>query len=107
MIATDALCALLQSADERVTKKALTQLAIFLCHRFPRVRRVTASKLFEALLTYSDREIVPEENMDAVNGLLSDTHWEQLSVEELRPKRNQLCELMGVPAPAIIRKVVA
>ncbi len=107
MCSCDVLCALLQCGDERCVKKCLTQLGIFLCHKFPRMRRVTAGKLFEALLTYSDREIVPEESADEVNTLLGETKWEQMGVEELRPVRNRLCELMGVPAPAVIRKVVA
>jgi len=106
MSAADVLCALLQAADQQAVKKSLTQLAIFLCHRFPRVRRVTAGKLFEALLTYSDRPIVAEDRLDEVQALLSDTRWEQMAVEELRPVRNKLCEMMGVQAPAVIRKVL-
>ncbi len=33
--------------------------------------------------------------------------WEQLSVDDLRPIRNRLCELLGAPAPAVIKKVIA
>ena len=57
-------------------RKCLVQLSIFLCHRFPRMRKVTAAKLFEALLTYSDKDIVPAENLDEVNAVLSDTNWD-------------------------------
>lgn len=105
MLSCDVICALLQSHDELTVKKSLVQLAIFLCHKFPRIRKVTANKLFEALLTFADRTIVPEENLDEVNTLLSDTDWDQ-SIENIRPIRNQLCDLMGVPAPAIIKKVI-
>ena len=35
--------------------------------------------------------------------LLSDTRWDQ-PVEELRPVRNRICELAGVPAPAMASK---
>ena len=45
--------------DPQCVRKSLVQLAIFLCHRFPRVRKYTADKFYEALLTFSDREIVP------------------------------------------------
>ena len=105
MASIDVLCALLQSADENAVKKCLVQLSIFLCHKFPRVRKFTASKFFEAILTYSDREIVPEENLDEVNTILSDTNWD-LTVEELRPIRNNMCNLIGIPPPAIIKKPV-
>eukprot|EP00095_Tigriopus_kingsejongensis_P012338 maker-scaffold198_size266703-snap-gene-0.21 protein:Tk12338 transcript:maker-scaffold198_size266703-snap-gene-0.21-mRNA-1 annotation:"tubulin-specific chaperone d" len=103
MLSCDVICALLQTHDSLAVKKALVQLSIFLCHKFPRIRKLTANKLFEALLTFSDRSIVPEENFDAVNAILSDTDWDK-SIEILRPMRNNLCDLMGVPAPAIIKK---
>lgn len=106
MLSCEVLCALLQSADQQTVKKCLVQLSIFLCHKFPRIRKVTSNKLFEALLTYSDKEIIPEENLDEVNTILSDTDWDQ-SLETLRPIRNNLCELMNVPAPTIIKKIVA
>ncbi len=106
IVSCDVLCGLLQSADEKCAKKVLTQLAIFLCHKFPRMRRVTAGKIFEALLTYSDRELVSEDKVDEVNAILGETKWEQMTVEDLRPIRNKFCELMDVPAPAIIKKVV-
>lgn len=63
------MCALLQSADKRTVSKCLVQLSIFLCHKFPRIRKFTAAKLFEAILTYSDREIVPDENLDEVRNI--------------------------------------
>ena len=99
------MCALLQSADKRTVSKCLVQLSIFLCHKFPRIRKFTAAKLFEAILTYSDRDIVPEENLDSVNSILSDTNWD-LAIDELRPIRNGLCDLMGIQAPAVIKKPV-
>ncbi len=106
MLSCDVLCALLAAADKTCVKKCLVQLSIFLCHRFPRMRKVTAGKLFEALLTYSDKEIVPEGNLDEINSILSDTNWDG-QIEELRPVRNKLCDLMGVPAPTVVKKIVA
>ena len=105
MSSCDVLCALLQSANETAVKKSLVQLSIFLCHKFPRVRKVTANKLFEALLTYS--EVVPDEDkLDEINSILSDTNWDQ-NLETLRPIRNKLCKLLDIPEPAVIKKVVA
>jgi hypothetical protein len=40
-----------------------------------------------------------------VNTILSDTNWDS-NVDELRPIRNRLCELVGVQPPAVIKKPV-
>ena len=106
MLSVEVICGLLASADPAAVKKCLVQLSIFLCHKFPRIRKITASKLFEALLTFADREIVPEENLDDVNTILSDTDWDQ-DIATLRPIRNNLCDLLKIPAPAILKKIVA
>ena len=58
--------------------------------------------LFKALLVYDD-VIENEEAKDEVNSILSDTNWE-LPVEELRPVRNQFCELVGVQPPVLLKK---
>jgi len=103
MSSGDVFCQLLQSGDTNTVKKCLVQLSIFLCHKFPRVRKSTAEKMYEALLTFSENEIVADENMEAVMELLSDTQWDD-SVEALRPIRNKICDLAGVPAPTILKK---
>ena len=59
MSSGDVFCQLLQSTDTNTVKKCLVQLSIFLCHKFPRVRKSTAEKMYEALLTFSENEIVP------------------------------------------------
>lgn len=104
MLSCDVLCALLQATNRTAVEKSLVQLSIMLCHKFPRIRKVTAAKLFEAFLTYSDREIVPDDKMDEVNNILSDTDWDQ-PVEVLRPIRNSLCDILSIPAPALIKKL--
>ena len=106
MLSADVLCGLLGSVDKQAVKKCLVQMSIFLCHKFPRIRKVTASKLFEALMTFGDREVIPEVNLEEVNTILSDTDWDQ-PLETLRPIRNELCGLMNVPAPTILKKIVA
>ena len=105
LFAADVLCALLQSQEPVAKQKCLVQLCIFLCHKFPIIRKSTSSKLFEALLTYPS-VVEDEEKLDAINAVLSDTAWDQTSVENLRPIRNSLCDLLGVPAPAVIKKPV-
>ena len=59
MTSADVFCQLLQAGDGNTVKKCLVQLSIFLCHKFPRVRKSTAEKLYEAILTFADKEIVP------------------------------------------------
>jgi hypothetical protein len=49
----------LYAEDLATSRKCLVQLGILLCHKFPRVRKYTADKFYEALLTYSDRDIIP------------------------------------------------
>ena len=98
----DVFCGLLQSEHKLTVSKCLVQLSIFLCHKFPRIRKVTAAKLFETLIMY-DEVIEDEENKEEVNAILSDTNWDK-SVEEIRPIRNRLCELCGVQPPALIKK---
>ena len=94
-------------------KKALTQLAIFLCHRYPRVRKATAEKLYEALLTYDDIFGEQEEEMGEVESsskselamtLLSETQWDSKEVNDVKPMRNQLCDLLGIKAPVAVPK---
>ncbi len=102
MASVDVFCGLLQSENATAKSKCLVQLSIFLCHKFPRIRKVTAAKLFETLLLY-DAVIPDEAKRDEVNTLLSDTNWD-LAVEELRPIRNDLCDLLGVQPPALIKK---
>ncbi|KAK2169865.1 hypothetical protein LSH36_6g04004 [Paralvinella palmiformis] len=91
----DVFCGLLQFT-ECVLKKVLTQLMIFLCHKYPKVRKMTANKLYEAMLTYDD--LVAEDNLDEVLSILSETQWDK-PVSEVKPLRNKLCELFHVPKP--------
>lgn len=96
----DMFCDLLQF--KCISLRILSYLSIFLCHRFPRVRKVTATKIYEALLSYED--VIPESSLDEAMNLLSDTNWDD-SVNTLRPIRNNFCELCGISPPKIIKKV--
>ena len=55
MTSGDVSCQLLQVADTNTVKKCLVQLSIFLCHKS------TAEKMYEALLTFSENEIISGE----------------------------------------------
>lgn len=115
MAAADVLCGILQFPGE-ARRRALVQLAIFLCHRYPRVRKTTADKLYEALLTYDDVvEDDPtmitgdtdneESRLEQVMSILSETEWDAKDLaKDVKPIRNKLCDLLGVPAPIPVPK---
>ncbi|XP_068193131.1 tubulin-specific chaperone D [Antennarius striatus] len=79
-----------------VRKSVLFQLLILLGHPFPVVRRNTASKLYETLMTYSD--VVNADVLDDVMTLLYDTKWEG-PLDTVRSHRNQLCDWLEVSRP--------
>ncbi|GLG98265.1 Tubulin-specific chaperone D [Gryllus bimaculatus] len=96
----DVLCQLIQVKGP-VSKGALVQLSIFLCSYYLTVRRATAAKLYESLLLYGDESIIPEENLDEVMTVLSETDWED-EVANVKPIRNSLCGLMNIPVPKVV-----
>ena len=95
----DLFCDFLQFEAERVREKAMVQLAIMLCHQYPRIRKAAASKLFEALINYSEIFENEADNDECIN-LLSETDWDQ-SVEIIRPIRNRICDLTKTPKPVL------
>lgn len=99
LVSSEVLCGLLMF-DGPIREKCLFQLAIFLCHRFPIVRKTTANSLFESMMT---NDIVEEEKSEQVMSLLTDTEWSD-DVAKLRPVRNEICGLLGINTPTIIKK---
>ncbi|XP_066583145.1 tubulin-specific chaperone D [Prorops nasuta] len=95
-------CQLLQ-VNGQISKKAFCQLSIFLCHRYKCLRNTTATKTYESLILYGEEMDIEEEDLTQILNILNDTDWEQ-SIEDLRPVRNVLCELMKVPAPVLQAK---
>ena len=81
-----------------IRKKALLQLMIFLCHKYPRIRKVTAEQLYTTLVTYDD--IIAEEFVDDVTTNLVEAPWDD-TVENIRPIRNQICNWLGIPPPKL------
>ncbi|XP_012511897.1 PREDICTED: tubulin-specific chaperone D [Propithecus coquereli] len=85
-----------------VRRQVLLQLCLLLCHPFPLIRKTTASRAYEMVLTYSD--VVGADALDEVLAVLSDTAWDA-KLPAVREQRNRLCDLLGVPRPQLVAKV--
>ncbi|XP_073943148.1 tubulin folding cofactor D [Choristoneura fumiferana] len=96
------LCQLIQVGGT-VCSRSLGQLVIYLCYADRYVRRCAAARLYEALTLYGDECSVPDENIEQVMSILAETDWEK-DVSELRPIRNELCDLMGIRRPVMKQK---
>jgi hypothetical protein len=57
-------------------------------------------------MLYGEDSVIPAENLDEVMTILSDTNWEQ-DVDIVKPARNKLCNLMGVPIPKTVSVAAA
>uniref|UniRef100_A0A2A4J981 Tubulin-specific chaperone D n=1 Tax=Heliothis virescens TaxID=7102 RepID=A0A2A4J981_HELVI len=99
------LCQLIQVGGV-VCSRSLGQLVIYLCYADRYVRRCAAARLYEALTLYGDVCSVPQDNIDQVMSILAETDWEQ-EVSELRPIRNDLCDLMDIKRPVLKQKAGA
>ncbi|XP_017047479.2 tubulin-specific chaperone D [Drosophila ficusphila] len=91
-----AFCQLLQVP--RLSRRILSKLSVFLGLQHVHVRKTAATKLYEALALHGDVTEIPEDNMDEILTLLSETDW-TMPLVEVRPLRNQLCHLMGIKPP--------
>ena len=49
---------------------------------------------------------IADDNLDAVMEILTESKWDD-AIDNLRPIRNKFCELVGVPAPAVLKKSAA
>lgn len=97
------LCHIVQVPGQ-VGIRSMTQLSIFLAHRFAWLRKVVAARLVEVLIVYSDRFGVPDENINKVVELLEEFDWQDSSVEKVRTERNKICGLLNVPIPKVVVK---
>lgn len=88
----------------QVGVRSMTQLSIFLAHRFAWLRKVVAARLVEVLIVYSDKFGVPEENINEVVELLEEFDWQMSNVEKVRSERNKICNLLNVPIPKVVMK---
>jgi hypothetical protein len=57
-------------------------------------------------LLYGDCSVIPAEKLDEVMTILNNTNWEQ-DVDIVKPTRNKICDLMGVPVPKTVSKAAA
>lgn len=83
---------------QRLSKKVLSKLSIFLGLTHVHIRKTAAAKLYEALLIHGDVCGIKEENMEQILDLLTDTDW-GLPLYQIRPIRNELCILMSINVP--------
>lgn len=86
-----------------VSKQAFAHLSLYLCNKYKYLRKATATRIYETLTLYGEDMDISEEDLTILLNELNETDWEK-PVEELRPIRNHLCELMKVPAPTIQKK---
>lgn len=101
LFSIEVFCGVLQFPSESLRRQAVSKLLVMLCHPFPKVRRSTATQLYEAVLTFQG--LVEDDRLDAVMVILSDTVWDS-PVGTLQPIRNELCELFSVPVPKLRAK---
>ena len=83
-------------------KRVLSQLLIWLCHKYPRVRKLTAEKLYTGLMAVDD--IIPEESESNVSDILTNTLWDG-NITAARGQRNLICDMAGVARPKTKAKV--
>jgi hypothetical protein len=73
-----------------------------LYHSFPKVRKLTAEKLYTALLTMDDYSLVVpggEEHYDSAIEMLSETNWDGQMLKDLNPGKERMYSFFGmVPA---------
>ncbi|EQC36821.1 hypothetical protein SDRG_05653 [Saprolegnia diclina VS20] len=80
-------------SEVSVEQRAFRGLAVFLGHRFPKVRKLTAEKLYTRLLMHE--ELVDEATYEAVLGTLSETAWDG-DINGARTQRDKLLDLLGL-----------
>ncbi|CAO3634880.1 unnamed protein product [Cunninghamella echinulata] len=82
----------------QVKTKALQQMLSYLVHAFPRIRMEVADQLF-GYISVLDEDEVNENTMEAEE-IITGTDW-SLPVEEIKPIRDQLYNLLNVPKPVM------
>ena len=104
LLSVPVFCNMLFLTEPSLRSKVLSQLMVFLCHRFPIVRKTAATQLYEQLMMYSELIEAPEQ-LEVVLAYLVEVEWDQEEVTALRPKRNEMCGFFGVPVPQVKKKV--
>jgi hypothetical protein len=76
-------------------------MLFLLYHSFPKVRKLTAEKLYTALLTMEDySQVIPkgEDDYDAAVEMLSETNWTDL-LKELSPTKERMYGFFEMTPP--------
>jgi hypothetical protein len=79
MSAAGVFAGMLVYTDATLLQKAVKSLLFLLYHAFPRVRKLTAEKLYTSLLTMEDYSLVipgGEEHYEQAIEMLSETNWD-------------------------------
>lgn len=94
-----ALLGYIASISEPINMQAFSHLLSFLGHRYPKIRKASAEQVYLVLLQNGD--LMPENQLEKVLELISETCWEG-DLEEAKQQRLQLYERAGLdPGPII------
>jgi hypothetical protein len=83
---------------ERVRTDVLKQCLMLLAHRYPRVRKFAAERLYTKILV-SDGVLPTQELCDRVSEMLSAVAWDG-ELEEIKPSQLELAALLEIELPA-------
>ncbi len=88
--------------NSETTKEALRVLVLMLCQAFPKVRHLAASSLYTYMIGLPDHSSIvsTEDELEELITLLTSTSW-GLSIKEVRPVRNRICEMLGIEPPQV------
>jgi hypothetical protein len=104
MSSAGVFAAMLVQTDMLLLQKCVKSLLFLLYHAFPRVRKLTAEKLYTALLTMEDASIlIGESEYDEAVEMLSETNWDGVQLKELNPSKEKMYSFFKmVPPPKVV-----
>ena len=96
------VCCALTSFAQPVSGDAMRSIVLLLAHVYPIVRKMTADKLYSALLQY-EIDALPQEStdeaVDEMSDLLLETPWAEGSMDTVMDSRNALYEVLKMEVP--------
>ena len=104
MSSAGVFASMLVQTDKSLLSKCVKSLLFLLYHAFPRVRKLTAEKLYTALLTMEDATILMgETEYEEAIEILSETNWDGLQLKELNLSKERMYSFFGmVPPPKTV-----
>ena len=107
MSSAGVFAAMLVQTDVPLPQKCVKSLLFLLYHAFPRVRKLTAEKLYTALLTMEDASIlIGEEEYEQAVEMLSETNWDGVQLKELNPGKEKMYAFFKMVPPPKVAAVV-